>query len=106
MIEDYKKWSQETRTVQLPSGLVVKIRRMPTTAFLKLLDLGETARSKPSEVARIIIPSCLVEPKLEIDEIQPIDVIELLNAIVEYSGLNKLPFRTASNETGIGSNST
>jgi len=102
VIKDPAKWAKETKTIKLPSGLTVKIRRIPTTAFLQLLDLGEVATQKPSEVAKIIVPACLVEPKLSLDDIPPFDVLQLLDEIVKFSELDKMPFRAEVREADAG----
>ena len=105
VITDPKQWINETKQIQLPSGVVAKIRRIPTSAFLQLLDLGDVATKKPSEVARILIPACLVEPRIKsLDELLPHDVLALIDEIVKFSELDKIPFRPAETTTAVGDN--
>ena len=101
-VDEYKKWRQKTKQVTLPSGLTVTIRQIPTLTMLEILDLGETAASKPSAVAEKLIPACLVEPKLKLDEIHPRDLLVLLQEIVDFSGLTDMPFPAKASTSAPG----
>jgi len=70
--------------------------------MLQIIDLGDVAVQKPSEVAKRVIPACLVKPKLELDEIHPADLPVLLQAIIDFSELSNLPFPGKESKTSIG----
>ena len=105
VIKDPRQWAKETKEITLPSGMKVKIRHIPTLTFLQLLDLGEVAQQKPSEVAKLIIPACVVEPKMDINDFPPYDVLALLEEIMKFSELDKMPFRPETATVNISANS-
>jgi len=106
---EYK--SKAIKEVPLPSGFVFKIRRIPPRLIPGLTDIGEyknpkemtmaerrEAMSKLMEHMMVVIPACVVEPKIVTGDSVPEDAIHfddlafddlfaLYTAIIDHTGL-------------------
>ena len=104
--EEYRRGKQEV--VELPSGARFKIRKMSPLEFGKLMEVLGTAANAPDslreaqirdrivDVMRVLIPGCVVEPKisfeskegcLSFEELEVADAMALMDAVYEFSGL-------------------
>ena len=86
MVIDRRRWLNETKEIELSTGLRAKIRRVRVSTLLKLLDVG----MQTSQAARILVEDCLVEPKMKIDDLLPQEFLELVDAITRFSELDKI----------------
>jgi len=102
------------KVVTAPSGFSFTIRKMSFKVFSKLLQiygetptteltaeqrakLGERLRNQLPQIMEVVIPGCVVKPKivlenptedeLALDDIEPNDLIFLMNEITNFSGL-------------------
>jgi len=113
--KEYRK--TQTKVIRLPSGFYFRIRKMSPTAMAKLMEVyGETlppgrreptpeemermrevGRKKFAEILKVILPTCIVEPKvslnptsedeLALDDLASDDIFALLDEITAFSGL-------------------
>lgn len=103
---------RQRKIVTLPSGFVFEIKKMSPLTFTKMFELigvgtdvtGERAeemvKEKLYDVLKLIIPECVVNPKivlestddedaLALEDLEMDDFFALLNEISEFSGLGE-----------------
>jgi len=113
--KEYRK--AMTKVIRLPSGFYFRIRKMSPQAMAQLMDIygevlprgrreltpeerekiREIGHEKFAEILKIVIPSCVVEPKivenatsedeLSLDDLSSDDLFALLDEITAFSGL-------------------
>ena len=97
--------------IELPSGFVFEIRKMPPLVYAKMTDLiGVRSNDSPEVIEEkvqkgqrammeLVVPRCVVKPKivlenpkedeLTIDDLEMGDFLALLEEISEFSGISK-----------------
>lgn len=110
--QEYRKKVTKQKTIVLPSGLECVVQSMPAlqlfqfTAESKVsgVELEEYIKKNMAKVLLMVLPSSVVSPKISappdgaekrdenilyLDELDALDIVEILNAIVSISGADK-----------------
>jgi len=114
--QEYK--ARRQKVVRLPSGALFKIRKISPKVLGQLFSALNVQPGNPEQLQQsfidklplvidILFPSCIVEPRVEVnpsdpnvlsvDDIDPNDAFFLINAIMEFSGLTEEAMRQKRN---------
>ena len=98
----------QRKQITLPSGAVFEIRKLSPIAFgevLKIMgpetarDMDDIVRDKIVDIMKVIVPRCVVKPKITLEEtddkdklsledLEMQDVFALLDEVYAFSGLS------------------
>ena len=98
----------QRKKITLPSGAVFEIRKLSPIAFGEILkitgpetarDMDDVIRDKIVDIMKIIVPRCVVKPKITLEEtddedslsledLEMQDVFALLDEVYAFSGLS------------------
>ena len=98
----------QRKKITLPSGAVFEIRKLSPIAFGEILkitgpetarDMDDVIRDKIVDIMKVIVPRCVVKPKITLEEtddedklsledLEMQDVFALLDEVYAFSGLS------------------